>query len=176
MRDRMASTLSPEDNAIYEAYAMLMNSQSLIDGVIERIESGVWAQTALRDVIFEHARKFEDMEDSYLRERAHDIREIGRRILMVLQENGNTPRKYPSRTILVGDEIGATQLAEVPLNCIKGVISATGSSSSHVAILHALWVYLPLWVQVTSRSAVWMAEMLLLMVIRGAYTSGHLWS
>lgn len=42
---------------------------------------------------------------------------------------------YPERTILVGEEITATMLAEVPRERLVAVVSASGSRSSHVAIL-----------------------------------------
>ena len=41
---------------------------------------------------------------------------------------------YPE-TVLVGEDISAGQLAEVPLENLAGIVSASGSSSSHVAIL-----------------------------------------
>ena len=48
---------------------------------------------------------------------------------------------FPDQSILVGDEVTATDLADVPLDCLSGIVSAHGSSSSHVAILaHALGI------------------------------------
>jgi phosphotransferase system enzyme I (PtsP) len=75
------------------------------------------------------------MEDSYLRERASDIRDLGRRILSRLQSGSPDQPSYPRHTILVGDEVSAMQLAEVPKERLVGIVAATGSSSSHVAIL-----------------------------------------
>jgi phosphotransferase system enzyme I (PtsP) len=37
--------------------------------------------------------------------------------------------------ILVGDEISAMQIADVPRECLAGIVSSAGSSSSHMAIL-----------------------------------------
>lgn len=135
MKKRLKGVLTTEDRALFDAYSLLLGSQGLADETIERIHSGVWVQRAWCDVIHEHAFKFESMEDSYLRERAEDIREIGRRILMHLQQTNVEPREYPRRTILVGSTIGVTQLAEVPTKNIVGIVSSSGSSSSHVAIL-----------------------------------------
>lgn len=135
MRERLSELLPPDDRALFDAYALLLNSDSLVQETLERIREGDWAQGALRKVVEAHARKFDEMDDEYLRERAQDIREIGRRILMQLQQGNGRPRTYPRNTVLVGEEIGATQLAEVPADRIAGVISARGTSSSHVAIL-----------------------------------------
>ncbi|MCG7961930.1 MAG: phosphoenolpyruvate--protein phosphotransferase, partial [Candidatus Thiodiazotropha taylori] len=83
----------------------------------------------------EHARIFEAMEDVYLRERASDVLDLGRRILMHLQQKVSTLDEYPENTILVGEEVSAMQLAEVPRERLAGVVSASGASFSHVAIL-----------------------------------------
>ncbi|MEJ2380835.1 MAG: phosphoenolpyruvate--protein phosphotransferase [Gammaproteobacteria bacterium] len=135
MRRRLSRVLPAEERALFDAYALLMNSDSLINGTMERIRAGNWAQGSLCEVVREHARKFADMDDDYLRERAEDIREIGRRILLHLQRRDVGTRQYPRRTILVGEELAATQLAEVPPKRLAAVVSARGSSSSHVAIL-----------------------------------------
>ena len=75
------------------------------------------------------------MKDDYLRERASDLRDIGRRVLAELQSSQETEIIYPRRTILVGDEITASALAEVPEGQLAGVVSAKGANNSHVAIL-----------------------------------------
>jgi phosphotransferase system enzyme I (PtsP) len=75
------------------------------------------------------------MEDVYLRERASDVRDLGRRILMHLQRKVASLDDYPEKSVLVGDEISAMQLADVPRDRLVGVVSARGASFSHVAIL-----------------------------------------
>ena len=135
MQRRLKRVLPPEERALFDAYVLLLGSDSLVRETVDLIRGGKWAQGALREVIRAHARRFDEMDDEYLRERGEDIRELGRRILRNLQQRGAERRQYPRRTILVGDEINATHLAEVPTSRIAGVISVRGSGSSHVAIL-----------------------------------------
>ncbi|MFP4079623.1 MAG: phosphoenolpyruvate--protein phosphotransferase [Ectothiorhodospira sp.] len=135
IRDRMESVLPPEERLLFEAYVMMLGSDSLVNGTVERIRSGIWAPAALRDTVRESTRNFEDMDDPYLRERATDVRDIGRRILMRLQAHVRDPEEFPARTILVGEDVTATQLAEVPSDRLAGVVSSRGTGSSHVAIL-----------------------------------------
>ncbi len=75
------------------------------------------------------------MQDEYLRERASDFRDLGRRVLAELQSYQQVDIEYPKRTILVGEEITATDLAEVPEGQLAGIVAAKGSNNSHVAIL-----------------------------------------
>ncbi|MCG5535601.1 phosphoenolpyruvate--protein phosphotransferase [Ectothiorhodospira mobilis] len=135
IRDRMESVLPPEERLLFDAYVMMLGSDSLVNGTVERIRGGRWAPAALRDTVRESTRNFEDMDDPYLRERASDVRDIGRRILMRLQSHVRDPEEFPGRTILVGEDVTATQLAEVPSERLAGVVSSRGTGSSHVAIL-----------------------------------------
>jgi phosphotransferase system enzyme I (PtsP) len=78
---------------------------------------------------------FAAMDDDYLSARAEDIKDLGRRILVNIQSKTRGPRHYPERTILVGEEITATVLMEVPQGKLAGVVSVKGSSTSHTAII-----------------------------------------
>ncbi len=133
--NRMSSILPAEELALFDALLLMLGGDSLIGETVERIRAGNWAPGALRQTIGEHVRVFESMEDSYMRERASDIRDLGRRILTHIQ--GDRPAigaAYP-RTVLVGEEISIGQLAEIPHESLAGIVSVSGSSSSHVAIL-----------------------------------------
>ena len=139
--ERMRDSLPEEECALFLAYAQMLNSGSLIDDTINRIEQGSWAPASWRDTVEEHARVFEQMEDEYLAERANDIRDLGRRVLRKLMLQQGPYIDFPDRTILVGDEISATDLADVPPDCLAAILSTHGSGSSHVAILaHALGI------------------------------------
>ncbi|MEW8204510.1 MAG: phosphoenolpyruvate--protein phosphotransferase [Candidatus Thiodiazotropha taylori] len=135
IEDRFEDSLPAEDRALFDAWLMMLGSDSLIGNTVRRIQQGSWAPGALRETFQEHARIFEAMEDVYLRERASDVLDLGRRILMHLQQKVSTLDEYPENTILVGEEVSAMQLAEVPRERLAGVVSASGASFSHVAIL-----------------------------------------
>ncbi len=141
IEDRVEDFLPAEDRALFDAWLMMLSSDSLIGKTIERIYAGNWAAGSLRQTIEEHAKVFDSMEDIYLRERASDVRDLGRRILMHLQQERSRPVEYPEHTVLVGEEISPMQLAEVPIERLAGLVSAKGASFSHVAILaHAMGV------------------------------------
>ncbi len=138
---RMTHVLPAEDLALFDAFSLMLSSDTLIDGTEARIRAGNWAAGALRETIQEHVKLFQQMDDAYLRERADDIRDLGQRILTYIQSEQTETVSVSGPTILVGAELSATQLAEVPPQYLKGVVSARGSSASHVAILaHALGI------------------------------------
>lgn len=132
---RFAASLPEEERAVFDVYLRLLDRSSLGVEVIAEIRAGQWAQGALRKVIQGHVRHFQMMDDDYLRERASDFRDLGRRILASLQARQQERIIYPEQTILVGDEITPAVLAEVPEGYLVGVAAIRGSSNSHVAIL-----------------------------------------
>jgi phosphotransferase system enzyme I (PtsP) len=135
LKTRLSGEIPEEDNALFDALLLMLGGDTLVTQTIGLIEQGQWAPGALRQSIRAHAQVFENMEDSYLRERAQDVRDLGRRILTHLQSESPREVEYPADTILIGDEVSAVQLAEVPRDRLVGVVSATGSGSSHLAIL-----------------------------------------
>ena len=139
--EKMRASLPEEECALFLAYAQMLSGGSLIDDTEKNIAAGNWAPSSWRDTVEQHAYVFTQMEDRYLAERANDIRDLGLRVLRKLMLEQSLYLDFPDQTILVGDEVTATDLADVPLDCLSGIVSAHGSSSSHVAILaHALGI------------------------------------
>ena len=135
LSERLKDVLPEEDRALFDVYLLMLNSQGISGITRERIQKGNWAQGALRQTIQEHEKVFREMEDSYLRERADDVRDLGRRILTHLQDESPDKIDFPDNAVLIGEDISASMLAEVPRDKLIGVISVRGSRTSHVAIL-----------------------------------------
>ncbi len=133
---RRAAELGPEEQALFDAYLSILDRHALAGEVVNQIrESRQWAQGVLRHVIDEHAKKIESLDDPYLRERAADVRDMGRRLLAHLQQADRKSRDFPKRTILLGDEITPAMLMEVPQKRIQGIATVQGAYNSHVAIV-----------------------------------------
>ena len=52
------------------------------------------------------------MDNPYLKERAVDVKDLGRRLLEYLQQASHEPTLYPDSAILVGDELTASMLGD----------------------------------------------------------------
>ncbi|RMO65014.1 Phosphoenolpyruvate-protein phosphotransferase [Pseudomonas syringae pv. aptata] len=132
---KLATQLRPEERALFDVYLMMLDDASLGSEVTDVIKTGQWAQGALRSVVSEHVKRFELMDDAYLRERASDVKDLGRRLLAYLQEARQQALVYPDNTILVSEELTPAMLGEVPEGKLVGLVSVQGSGNSHVAIL-----------------------------------------
>ena len=132
---RLAKQLRPQERALFDVYLMMLEHTALAGDVIQVIRTGQWAQGALRHVVSEHVQRFEHMDDDYLRERASDVKDLGRRLLSYLQQAQQQSLVYPDNTILVSEELSPAMLGEVPSDKLVGLVSVLGSRNSHVAIL-----------------------------------------
>ncbi len=133
---RIQANVAEEEQALFDVYLRILDKDSLGAEVAEVIrDEQISAQAALASVIKKHVLQIEAVDDVYLRERASDFRDLGRRVLAELQINQREEIDFPRRTILIGEEITAAALAEVPDGQLVGVVSIKGSNNSHVAIL-----------------------------------------
>ena len=133
--DQFAESLPPEELALFDVYLHMLDDDALPGDIRKHIRDGQWAQGALKQVIREHVRRFESMEDSYLRERGADVKDLGLRVLAYLQDIRAKKTHFPDDTILVGDEVTPGMLANIPADMLRGIVSVRGSGNSHVAIL-----------------------------------------
>ncbi|TNF35154.1 MAG: phosphoenolpyruvate--protein phosphotransferase, partial [Gammaproteobacteria bacterium] len=136
LSDRLSDRLAVEEQALFDVYLSMLDDNALVAEVIDVIrEQKQWAQGAWSQVMLEHVRTFESMDDDYLRERAVDVKDLGRRVLAALQQADQSQREYPAATVLVSEELTASMLGEIPREKLVGLVSVKGSRNSHVAIL-----------------------------------------
>ncbi len=135
IRDQLGEQVPAETRMIFDAYIMMCSSDLLNQNVLDLINKGEWAPGALKQTIGEFAHSFEEMENEYLSERVVDVHDLGHRILRHLMTDQPSHQVYEENTILVGTDITATQLGEIPIDKLAAVVSTSGTSSSHIAIL-----------------------------------------
>ena len=133
--EKMAGELQEDTLGLFDAYLLMLDEGAIPKEVVQRIKKGQWAQGALKQTIDEHLARFDLMEDAYLRERANDLRELGNRMLSHLEKRNRRRLHFPKDSILVGDDLSLSDLASVPRDRLKGLVSGSGSVNSHLAIL-----------------------------------------
>ena len=121
--------------AIFDLYSHLLNDARLKRELFAEIDAGSIAEWAVKRVIEQFAAQFAQLNDSYMRERANDLRSLGQRLLFHLDDSSRSVAQWPSRFVLVADELSATLLAEMPQNKMVGVVVRDGAANSHAAIL-----------------------------------------
>lgn len=133
-RIRLKKELRPEEIALFDVYAGILDDHSLSAQVVEKIDQGEAATSALASTMHDCVLHFEKMEDKYLRERASDMRDLGQRILACMIDE-SSQREAPEGCVLVGEDISAAVFGQLNPQTIAGIVCLRGSANSHLAIL-----------------------------------------
>jgi phosphoenolpyruvate-protein phosphotransferase (PTS system enzyme I) len=122
---------------IFGAQALVVRDPSLREQVLLVVrEKRVNVEAALTEVIERYTRSLDDIPDTYLRERAADVRDVGRRVLSALAEwQGPDGLDIPENAIVVADELLPSATARLELNRARAFVTERGSKFSHSSIL-----------------------------------------
>ncbi|MGX1088682.1 phosphoenolpyruvate--protein phosphotransferase [Pseudomonas sp. AP3_22 TE3818] len=119
---------------IFITHQEMLDDPELTDEVDTRLKQGESAEAAWMVVIEAAARQQETLQDALLAERAADLRDIGRRVL--LQLSGiETPSEPDQPYILVMDEVGPSDVARLDPARVAGILTARGGATAHSAIV-----------------------------------------
>ncbi|EXF43618.1 phosphoenolpyruvate-protein phosphotransferase PtsP [Pseudomonas sp. BAY1663] len=64
LSEKLATQMRKEERALFDVYLMMLDDSALGGEVVKVIRTGQWAQGALRQVVNEHVRRFELMDDA----------------------------------------------------------------------------------------------------------------
>jgi phosphotransferase system enzyme I (PtsI) len=137
LQDDVAERLGPSEAEIFSAQTLAVQDPELRERVLRRVrEKLVNVEAALSEVIDEYLRIIEAVPDTYLRERAADVRDVGRRILSTLIERrGPSSLVIPAGAIVVTEELLPSVTARLELDRVGGLVTERGNRFSHSSIL-----------------------------------------
>lgn len=124
----------PEQAAIMEAHRMMAQDPMMEESIMAKVGELGCAPRAVLAASEESATMFENMDDTYFRERAVDIRDVGRRIAKYIL-GVKEPELGDGAVILCGHEIEPSVIANIPTEKIQGVILGQGSTTCHAVII-----------------------------------------
>ena len=120
------------------AHRELLQDPELLASALRCIERGKSAAYAWRVAVQSYVELFRNLNDSRLRERAADLKDLERQVLTELLPTIFEPKLVlPSSAILIAEEFLPSDLIGLDRDAIAGLISAGGGPTSHVAILAA---------------------------------------
>lgn len=135
--ERAKSTLGEDKAAIFEGHIMLLEDEDLEQEVISRIQSKhSTADAAVQSVFETQAKELENLDDEYLKERAADIRDIGKRLLKnILGIEIVDLSAINQPCILVATDLTPSETAQLNLDMVLGFITDAGGRTSHTSIM-----------------------------------------
>lgn len=137
IKDDLKDTVGEQEKQIFDAHLAILDDpvfMNEIQGIIQRQYKA--AEVAVKEAVDHFVTMFDLLEDDYMKERALDIRDVGNRLLKHLL--GVPEIQLPSDTqpfILIAKEISPSQLTHLNPENVLGIVTLTGSPSSHAAIM-----------------------------------------
>lgn len=135
--EKASVTFGEEKAAIFEGHIMLLEDEDLEQEIESRIKTKQESADAAANAVFEaQAIELESLEDEYLKERAADIRDIGKRLLknilgMTIVDLG----AIQEEAILVATDLTPSETAQLNLDKVLGFITDMGGRTSHTSIM-----------------------------------------
>lgn len=116
---------------------MLLEDEELEQEIIALIkDEHASADAAAYSVIEGQAKALEELDDEYLKERAADVRDIGKRLLKnILGLNIVDLSAIQDEVILVATDLTPSETAQLNLDKVLGFITDIGGRTSHTSIM-----------------------------------------
>jgi phosphotransferase system enzyme I (PtsI) len=137
IKQDISDLIGVEESNIFDAHLAILEDpifMNEVQGIMQRQFKA--AEVAVKETIDKFVSMFELLDDSYMKERSADIRDVGNRLLKHLigdLEEPKPPLEIPY--ILVAKELSPSQLASVDSQQILGIVTLQGGTTSHAAIM-----------------------------------------
>ena len=137
IREKVKEKMGEDKAAIFDGHIMLLEDEDLIEEVEAKITGDkLPAARALREGIDEYCEMISKLDDPYLRERAADLQDIGKRWLKNLLEiKINDFSNLEPNTIVVTKDLTPSDTAQIDLENCVGFITEIGGKTAHSAIM-----------------------------------------
>jgi phosphotransferase system enzyme I (PtsI) len=139
IKERAAALVGPQHAYLFDAQLLLLDDPMLLgraQGFVR--EDRLNAEWAIDQASDELAALFDEIEDSYLRERKGDLADVVGRVRLNLRGAAGPAdvlRDLAGPCILVADELPASVAAQIDWDTIVGFATDAGSWTYHTAIL-----------------------------------------
>jgi phosphotransferase system enzyme I (PtsI) len=137
IRKKIASEIGREHSEIFNAHLLILEDRTLIEEVISRLrEEKLNVEFIFSDIIEQYSHAFSQIDDSYLRERTSDIKDIGRRIIgNLLGRKKESLADVKERVVVISHDLSPSETALMDKEAVIGFATDVGGPTSHAAIM-----------------------------------------
>ncbi len=133
---RSSETLGKEELSVLRGQKTLLSDPAYCPEIRKRIrEKLIRPEQAVSQVTEQYAALFEKMPNSYMRERATDVRDAGNRLLAALSgARGNALSSVGRPVILVADDLSPSDTVQLDRRNVLAFATEKGGRTSHTSI------------------------------------------
>ena len=137
IREKTAKSLGEDKAAIFDGHITLLEDEDLFDEVVELIEDeNITAEYALEQGINGYCEMLANLEDAYLRERAADLKDIGKRWLYNVTGTEIVDLSNLSKdSVVITKDLTPSDTAQLDLNNVIAFVTEIGGKTAHSSIM-----------------------------------------
>ncbi|MGM0420249.1 MAG: phosphoenolpyruvate--protein phosphotransferase [Bacillota bacterium] len=136
IRRKIKKEAGVQEAEIFTAHLQILNDVDFLELVEKFItEEKHTAEVAVQKVIRNFAAKFSGKNDGYIETREADIKDVGNRLMRLLQGLKLDRSIIQQEVILVANDLSPSEVARLDKDRILGLVLAEGSRNSHTSIL-----------------------------------------
>ena len=137
IKENTLKKLGKDKADIFEGHITLLEDEELMSEIDSKISSEKYtAEFALNEAIDEYATMLGNLEDAYFKERAGDLRDIGKRWLYgVMNTKVVDLSKLEPETIIVARELNPSDTAQINLENVVAFVTEIGGKTAHSSIM-----------------------------------------
>jgi phosphotransferase system, enzyme I, PtsP len=135
LQRRCAERLPESASLIFAAHFMMLKDPKFIDHMANRIEEGLPATRAVREVAGQYIRMFSDSPHPYIREKVSDIEDLAGRLISNLTTPQPADNANSRGKVVVARELYPSELLRLAGESVAGIVLTNGGVTSHVSIV-----------------------------------------
>ncbi len=126
-----------EHRDVLEAYRMFAHDQGWLHRLHEAVMTGLTAEAGVERVQSDTRARMLRSTDPYLRDRLHDLEDLGNRLMRQLMGKDHAPSReqLPDNAVLIARSMGPAALLDYDRKKLRGLVLEEGGPTSHVAIV-----------------------------------------
>lgn len=138
IKDKIAKQVGSKDAQIFDAHLLVLEDCMLIDEVKKRIKSEKFsAEFVFSQVLNRYVGIFEKIQDEYIKERAADVSDVGRRVLkhLIGESRLHDFEALLGDIVIVAHDISPSDAVTMYNKRVQGFVTDVGGRTAHTAII-----------------------------------------
>lgn len=136
LKESTAEKMGEKNAEIFQAHLMFLSDPEFIAGIEQQIsEEKINAEFAVQQMVEHYVRLFAQLTSAYMRGREADIKDVGARIISILQNKKKIASKPAQKGIICARNLTPSDTTQLDSTRVLGIISGEGSMTSHSSII-----------------------------------------
>ncbi len=136
IEEKTQERMGKKEAEIFAAHGMILEDPELISSLEKKIEEEkINAEAAVQEVFAGYGEMFAAMEDEYMRARAADIDDVGKRLIKILTGEQDEMEDLHEEVIIIARDLTPSDTSQLDVKKVLAFVTKEGSRTSHTAIM-----------------------------------------